>query len=103
MIVLNGGAQKKQVKVETADMQDSIMGIDPGVSTIAGVPDEACVLEELAPDANRYEKQIQQILQKMDSSRRISNPGKYNPDGCGLCRVIKYPKPRNGPGSPGCL
>ena len=31
----------------------STMGIDPGVSTIAGVSEDACVLEELAPNADR--------------------------------------------------
>lgn len=34
----------------------STMGIDPGVSTVAGVSETACVLEELAPKAIRYEK-----------------------------------------------
>ena len=57
------------------------MGIDPGVSTIAGVSEDACVLEELAPNAIQYEKKIQKISQRMDHSRRISNPNKYNEDG----------------------
>ena len=57
------------------------MGIDPGVSTIAGVSEDACVLEELAPNAIQYEKRIQTISQSMDRSRRISNPNKYNEDG----------------------
>ena len=81
VIVLDGNAPKKQIEVKNPNPQDTVMGIDPGVSTIAGVSDDTCVLEELAPDADRYEKQIQQILQKMDRSRRISNPEKYNPDG----------------------
>ena len=34
----------------------STMGIDPGVSTIAGVSEDACVLEELAPNAIQYEE-----------------------------------------------
>ena len=51
------------------------MGIDPGVS------EDACVLEELAPNAIQYEKKIQKISQRMDCSRRISNPNKYNEDG----------------------
>ena len=59
----------------------STMGIDPGVSTIAGVSEDACVLEELAPNAIQYEKKIQKISQSMDRSRRISNPNKYNEDG----------------------
>lgn len=51
----------------------STMGIDPGVSTVAGVSETACVLEELAPKAIRYEKKIQALSQSMDRSRRISN------------------------------
>ena len=81
VIVLDGNAPKKQIEAKNPNPQDTVMGIDPGVSTIAGVSDETCVLEELAPDADRYENQIQQTLQKMDRSRRISNPEKYNPDG----------------------
>ena len=57
------------------------MGIDPGVSTMACTADTGCVLEELAPETDRYDRQIQEILRKMDRSRRKSNPDKYNPDG----------------------
>lgn len=57
------------------------MGIDPGVSTIAAVSDTACILEELAPDADVYEKQIHKLEQHMDASKRISNPDNFNPDG----------------------
>lgn len=56
------------------------MGIDPGVSTMACTADTGCVLEELAPETDRYDRQIQEILRKMDRSRRKSNPDKYNPD-----------------------
>ena len=56
VIVLNGNAPKKQIEAKNPNPQDTVMGIDPGVSTIAGVSDETCVLEELAPDADRYEK-----------------------------------------------
>ena len=74
-IVIRGNAPTR-VSIGT-----STMGIDPGVSTIAGVSEDACVLEELAPNAIRYEKRIQKISQSMDRSRRISNPNKYNEDG----------------------
>lgn len=57
------------------------IGIDPGVSTMACTADTGCVLEELAPETDRYDRQIQEILQKMDRSRRKNNPQKYNPDG----------------------
>ena len=38
-------------------------------------------MEELGPNAIRYEKRIQTISQSMDRSRRISNPNKYNENG----------------------
>lgn len=59
----------------------STMGIDPGVSTVAGVSETTCVLEELAPEAIRYEREIQSLSQSMERSRRNSNPNKYNEDG----------------------
>ena len=74
--IVVSGAAPTRVSIGT-----STMGIDPGVSTIAGVSEDACVLEELAPNAIRYEKKIQKISQRMDRSRRISNPNKYNEDG----------------------
>ena len=48
---------------------------------MACTADTGCVLEELAPETDRYDRQIQEILRKMDRSRRKSNPDKYNPDG----------------------
>ena len=74
--IVVSGAAPTRVSIGT-----STMGIDPGVSTIAGVSEDACVLEELAPNAIQYEKKIQKISQSMDRSRRISNPNKYNEDG----------------------
>ena len=74
--IVVSGAAPTRVSIGT-----STMGIDPGVSTIAGVSEDACVLEELAPNAIQYEKKIQKISQRMDRSRRISNPNKYNEDG----------------------
>lgn len=74
-IVVSGDAP---TRVSTGE---SVMGIDPGVSTIAGVSEDTCILEELAPNAIQYEKGIQKISQSMERSRRISNPNKYNEDG----------------------
>ena len=75
-IVLKEDAPARKRPVGT-----STMGIDPGVSTIAGVSETTCVLEELAPEAIRYERKIQALSQSMDRSRRNSNPDKYNEDG----------------------
>ena len=59
----------------------STMGIDPGVSTFAGVSDRNVFLEELAPDCKKYDKKIIELQQKMENSKRQSNPNKYNDDG----------------------
>ena len=74
-IVLSGDAPTR------ASTGESVMGIDPGVSTIAGVSEDTCILEELAPNAIQYEKKIQTISQSMERSRRICNPNKYNENG----------------------
>lgn len=76
VIVLDGDAPHKERVTGT-----STMGIDPGVSTVAGVSDTCCELEELAPECIKYEKQIQKLLRHMDLSRRVSNPEKYRSDG----------------------
>lgn len=76
VITLDGGAPRRERKMKTG-----VMGIDPGVSTMAAVSDTACVLEELAPDADVYEKQIHKLEQHMDISKRISNPDNFNSDG----------------------
>lgn len=76
VVTLDGDAPYRERKVKTG-----VMGIDPGVSTMAAVSDTACILEELAPDADIYEKQIHKLEQHMDASKRISNPDNFNSDG----------------------
>jgi hypothetical protein len=57
------------------------VGIDIGPSTIAVSSNTSCILNELSPKANDYNKKINLILQKMDISKRKSNPQNYNSDG----------------------
>ena len=57
------------------------MGIDPGVSSMACVTDNGAILEELAPHAKDYERNIARLQRSVDRSLRISNPENYNPDG----------------------
>ena len=57
------------------------MGIDPGTSTMAAVSDSAVFLEELSPRVPEYNRQICDLQYRMDISKRVANPGKYNPDG----------------------
>lgn len=75
VVTLDGDAPRRKCKTKTG-----VMGIDPGVSTMAAVSDTACILEELAPDADVYEKQIRKLERHMEASRRISNPDNF-PDG----------------------
>jgi transposase len=61
--------------------EDNLTGIDIGTSTVATVSGDMVSLRELAPDCSSYNKEIQELLYRMDVSRRTHNPDKYNPDG----------------------
>ena len=77
IIYLDGIAPKKLANLNN----NSTMGIDPGVSTIAAVSDKQLFLEELAPKSKDYNKQIVKLQRKLDRSLRSTNPSKYNADG----------------------
>lgn len=75
-LVLEGTPPAKHV------MNGGCTGIDIGTSTIAVYSNDGnCILEELAPDVPRIEKQKRAMNRKMDRSRRAMNPGNYNEDG----------------------
>lgn len=76
IICLKGDAPRK-----LKNTGSSLMGIDPGTSSFAGVSDTAVFLEELAPKAKEYDKRIYRLQQQAERSRRAVNPGKYNSDG----------------------
>lgn len=78
-VYLDGDAPTKHRKPDNAAR--NCMGIDPGVSTMAGVSGTAAVLEELAPGCRKYARRIAKLQIKMDHSRRLSNPDKYDQDG----------------------
>lgn len=75
VIYLKGEAPKK-FKIGSGEM-----GIDPGVSTIAGVGDNNLILKELAPNIDVYNKKIVKIQRHMDLSLKINNPNLYNKNG----------------------
>ena len=60
---------------------DAVAGLDPGVSTAAAVFDEACVLEELAPDCKGYNRKITRLSRQIERSVRMHNPDNYDEDG----------------------
>lgn len=75
VVVLDGNAPMKR------EVGNGDGGIDPGVSTMAVMTDDACFLEELAPKAAEYERKIAEVQRRMDASKRATNPGRFNADG----------------------
>lgn len=57
------------------------VGIDPGVSTMSIVSEKKAILAELAENINSYNINIARLSQKLERSRRLSNPSNYNEDG----------------------
>ncbi|MCD8339500.1 MAG: hypothetical protein LUC43_04790 [Burkholderiales bacterium] len=57
------------------------MGVDPGVSTVAAVAEDAVFLEELAPAVMEFDKRIAKVQRQMEMSKRATNPENYNEDG----------------------
>lgn len=57
------------------------VGIDIGTQTVAYCSNTEVKLLELAPEIENIEKQKRLLQRKMDRSRRVMNPNKYNKDG----------------------
>ena len=79
--------------VRKHDCGEGRCGIDPGVSSIAAVTDGKCFLEELAPEAGRYNRKIVRVQRQMERSRRINSPGCYHEDGT-VKKGVKFTKSR---------
>lgn len=77
IVYLKGDPPRKMCIKNT----NHVTGVDIGTSTIATVSDNMVTLEELAPRCASYNKRIEKLSRKMDRSKRISNPEKYNADG----------------------
>ena len=56
-------------------------GIDPGMTTMAASTPNRLFFEELAPDVKKYNAIIAGLQSGIDTSKRLSNPQNYNPDG----------------------
>lgn len=74
-IVLKGIPPKKFVKGK------GIIGIDQGTSTIAYYKNDLIGFEELAPDIDKFNKEIIRIQRKMNRKLALNNPDCYNEDG----------------------
>lgn len=60
---------------------DSRVGIDPSLRSIAYTSNKEVRLRELAPSVDILDKEIHRINRKLNRSRRLTNPNKYNKDG----------------------
>lgn len=80
IVYLKGNAPGKMEGNAIPDSKN-VTGVDIGTSTVATVSDTIATLEELAPDSMKYNKRIRKLQDKMNRSRRASNPDKYNEDG----------------------
>jgi hypothetical protein len=61
---------------------DGIIGIDPGISTVAyATPNEVALVDLVPSTINHKEKQIKSLDRRMERSRRVNNPECYNEDG----------------------
>ena len=59
-----------------------VLGIDPGVSTLAYVsPTEAALIDLVPSQVNRQEKLIQSLERRIEQSRRVNQPELYHTDG----------------------
>ncbi len=78
VVYLKGDSPKK---IKKTGNSENVTWLDVGVSTVAAVSDGKILLRELAPESMRYNRQIEEISRYLSSSRRATNPNKYNPDG----------------------
>lgn len=57
------------------------VGIDIGTSTIAVCSESKLILDELAKDSKKYEREIFKLQRKLDRLKRANNPNNFNKDG----------------------
>lgn len=61
---------------------DGVLGIDPGISTVAYASKTDVALFDLIPkDINSKERLLRYLNRKIEHSRRVNNPNCYNADG----------------------
>ena len=76
VIVLEGDPPHKE-----KTRQGHRVGIDIGTSTVAAESEEKVMLENLAPDSIRYEKEVRHLQALLDHKMRMANPDNYADDG----------------------
>jgi len=74
-----------KIHKETGEIKGQIgtgsVGIDIGTQTIAYSSQYDIKLLELAPEINKIDREIKLLQRKMDRSKRVTNPNKYNENG----------------------
>lgn len=74
---------------------EGILGIDPGVSTVAYASNREVALVDLVPkDINRKERLMRYLDRKIECSRRVNNPNCYNNDGT-IKKGVRFKQPSN--------
>ena len=74
---------------------EGVMGIDPGISTVAYVSKTSLALVDLIPkDVNRKEKLMKYLDRAIERSRRVNNPNCYNGNGT-INKDSKFKHPSN--------
>lgn len=72
-----------------------IMGIDPGISTVAYVSKNSLALVDLMPkDVNRKEKLMRYLDRAIERSKRVNNPNCYHSNGT-IKKGSKFKHPSN--------
>ena len=83
-LVLDGIPPQK-INKDTGEIRnyinDGIVGLDIGTQTLGVCSKIEVKLLELAPEVQNIEDQKRILQRKMDRSRRVMNPNKYNTDG----------------------
>ena len=74
---------------------EGVVGIDPGISTVAFASSKEVALVDLVPnDITRKEKLMKNLDRKIEHSRRVNNPDCYRADGT-IKKGAKFKQPSN--------
>ena len=74
---------------------DGVVGIDPGVSTVAYASSDEVSLVDLVPEnVTSREKLIKSLDRRIERSRRVNNPDCYHPNGK-IKRGVRFKRPTN--------
>ena len=74
---------------------EAVIGIDPGISTVAFAFQKETALVDLVPkDITKKEKLLKQLDQAIERSRRVNNPECYNENGT-IKKGARFKRPSN--------